>query len=353
MAHQGLTREARPAGLAELFDELEATAERAADAVGGFEDIFVRVAGLAVRLRFAGPALMPRLAPSLAHLACDPVDVPALTVRLFDGMSTSTDLPPLPWGEEAYRDNGRVHARVDGELVAIFEPRTFSVWRQEARRGLYWIGSPAEVHYAETGSPLLRILSPWLASRGIQFAHGGAVGDPDGCVLIVGRGGAGKSSTVLACLQSDLALLGDDYCLLGPENPPVVHSIYSAAKTHADTLERLPFLAPMVSNPDRPDGDKALCFLAEHAPGKLLQHAPLRALALPRISGRRETVTEPAPRAAVLGALAPSTLFQLASPDPSALARIGEVVRSVPCHYLDVGTDAAQIPPAVRSLVRA
>jgi hypothetical protein len=306
-----------------------------------------------VRLRFAGPALVPRLAPSLAHLRTAPVDVPALTVRLFDGASTGAALPPLPWGDDAYRDDGRVHARVDGDLAGVFEPHTFSVFRPEANSALYWIGSASDVHYSETGSPLLRILNLWLSSRGFQLAHGGAVGDADGCVLVVGTGGVGKSSTTLACIPSDLRLLGDDYCLIGPEAPPLVHSLYSVAKTHADTLARLPFLAPMVANPDRPAGDKALCHLNEHVPEKLLRSAPLRAVAVPRITGRRDTTWAPAPARAALAALAPSTLFQLAGADGATLARLGRAVREVPCHFLDVGTDPAQIPIAIRSLMHS
>jgi hypothetical protein len=353
VAQQGLTRAATPAGLGALFDDLEETAERAATAAGGWNDEHLRIGGLAVRLRFAGSALVPRLAPSLAHLRTPPVDVPALTVRLFDSDSTGVGLPPVPWGEDAYRDDGRVHARVDDELVGIFEPRTFSVCLPGTSRALYWIRSASGVHYSETGSPLLRILNLWLSSRGFQITHGGAVGDEDGCVLMVGTGGVGKSSTTLACIPSDLQILGDDYCLIGPEKPPHVHSLYSVAKTHADTLARLPFLAPMVANPDRPAGDKALCNLNDHVPQKLLRSAPLRAVAVPRITGRRDTTWAPAPAGAALTALAPSTLFQLAGADAFTFARLGRAVRKVPCYFLDVGTDPTQIPNAISSLLRS
>jgi hypothetical protein len=352
VAQQGLTRPAGPGALPALFDDLEETAERAAAAVGGFEDAYFRIAGMVARLRFAGPALVPRLAPSLAHLRTGVVDDPDLTVRLFDSSSTDTAVPPMPWSEDAYRDDGRVHARLEGELVGVFEPGTFSVWRPAAKRALYWIDAPGDVHYSETGSPLIRILNLWLRSRGFQIAHAAAVGDPDGCALIVGTGGVGKSSTTLACLPSELRLLGDDYCVLGPGDPPLVHTLYSAAKTHADTLARLPFLAAMVANPDRPATDKALCFLNDHVPDRLMKSAPLRAVAVPRVTGRADTTTAPAPPSAALAALAPSTLFQLAGADTSTFSRLSRAVRSVSCHYLDLGTDPAQIPAAIRSLLR-
>jgi hypothetical protein len=172
-------------------------------------------------------------------------------------------------------------------------------------------------------------------------------------VLVVGAGGAGKSTTALSCLASGLGVLGEDYCLLGPGEPPVVHTLYSSAKASRDTLERLPFLAPLVANPDRPPSEKALCFLAEHTPEALVDRAPLHAVVIPRIAARRETTLSPARPGAALAALAPSTLTQLRGAGDAALARLARAVRSVPCHHLHVGSDPAAIGAACRSLLDA
>ena len=358
MAEPGLTTEpsagpaTSPPGLAAYLAGLEQAADSAAARAGGFRDAFCRLAGHVVKLRFAGPALVPRLLPALAHVRTEPVDVPALTVRLFDSTTTDTKLPDPPWPPDAFDGFGKVRASIDGQLNGVFDSGTFSVYRPHHDRGLYWIRDPRDIGPSETGSPLQTILQLWLGSRGLQVAHAGAVGDNSGCVLLVGNGGAGKSTTALACLPSDdLGILGEDYCLLGPERTPTVHTIYSSAKANDDTLERLPFLRPMVTNPDRPPSDKALCLLADHVPGKLVASAPLRAVAIPRISGRRETTTSEATAAAALAALAPSTLLQLHGADSASLGRLAQAVRTVPCHYLDVGTDPAGVPGAVHSLL--
>lgn len=359
MAEQGLTSAplAQPATsppeLSAYLARLEQTADSAAAAAGGFHDAFFSLAGYVVKLRFAGTALVPRLLPALAHVRTDPVDVPALTVRLFDSASTGTELPPAPWPPQAFAGFGKVRASIDGQLNGVFDTVTFSVYRPRHDRGLYWLRDPRAMHPADSGSPLQTILQLWLATRGIQMTHASAVGDDDGCVLIVGNGGVGKSSTALACLPSDLGLLGEDYCLLGPEDPPLVHTIYSSAKANEDTLERLPFLRPMVTNPERSPSEKAICMLADHVPDKLLARAPLKAVVIPRITGLRGTTSTPASASAALGALAPSTLLQLHGAAAAALARLARAVRSVPCHYLDVGTDPAGVPPAIHSLLRA
>jgi hypothetical protein len=351
---QGLGAATIEAGGTRLRDYLEALderAERAAVAVGGFVDLDYLVAGQTLRLRFAGPALIPRLTPSLAHLRTPVARKPDLSVRLFDSRSTGTEPPDPPWGPEAYDRNGRVHASLGGRLSGIFDSGTLSLHDPASDRGLYWTEDAGDVRASETGSPLIRILDLWLGARAVQVTHAAAVGDAHGCVLIVGPGGAGKTSTALACLDSSLRIAGDDYCLLLPGQEPRVHTLYSAAKVDAHAQARLPGLARMVENPARPPDDKGLIYLHERAPDKLLREAPLRAIAIPHVTGARDTHTAPATASEALGALAPSTLLQLVGRDRSALARLAHAVRAVPCHRLELGTEVAQVPEALGKLL--
>jgi hypothetical protein len=349
----GTSAAASPPALRGYLSQLVETAGLASEKAGGYEDVFCRLAGLAVRLRFAGPALVERLVPALAHVRTELVDVPALTVRLFDSASTATEPPSAPWDDSVFHDSGKVHASIDGRVNGVFDSGTLSVYDPGSDEALYWVRAADDILAPETGSPLVTILHLWLATRGIQVAHAGAVGHSGGCVLVVGHGGAGKSSTVLACLPSELALLGEDYCLVETQDRPVAHTLFSSAKANADTIARLPFLEPMVSNPDRPEGEKALCLLADHVPEKFISTAPIRAVAIPRVTGRRDTTVTAASGAAALAALAPSTLAQLRGVGGDALSRLAGVVRTVPCHYLDAGTDPAGVAAAVRSLVDA
>ena len=82
-------------------------------------------------------------------------------------------------------------------------------------------------------TPLRHILHLALATRGVQFVHAGAVGRPDGGVIIVGRSGSGKSTSTLSTLGSDLLYAGDDYVgvSLNPDGGgPYVHSLYGCGK---------------------------------------------------------------------------------------------------------------------------
>jgi hypothetical protein len=336
-----------------FFEEGRAAWEEAAHRAGGVDARSYRAAGLGLELRFAGPALVAPLTRSLAHLAPGDPTLDSLSVYAWDTETTATPMPPAPWGPTDYREYGRIRGFFDERVQCVFQwgSRSFVMLDVERGEALYWVAAAGQIPYWEMAAPLRLVLHGWLAARGVELVHAAAVGSPAGCVLVVGKAGSGKSWTTLASLEAGLQLLADDYCLIhGPSTPRVV-SVYSAAKTHGDALERLPFLRGMVANPVRPDDDKAVYFLHEHAPERLLLEAELRAILVP--SRRKDVATRlrPAPAPAALAALAPNTILQLPAAGARTLRRLADIVRSVPCYQLELGTDLDTIPPALAPLL--
>jgi len=209
------------------------------------------------------------------------------------------------------------------------------------------------VPYYERGSPLRPILHWMMGAHGRQLVHAAAIGTPTGGVLLAGKGGSGKSTSALACIGTGLRYAGDDYVLLGPGTPPVVYSLYNTAKLHGDQVERFPHLRALVDNAAQLAAEKALIFLARHIPECLLPAFPIRALLLPRITGRRETRLMSASAAAALAALAPTTVFQLPGEGRRTFETLAALVRAVPSHWLDVGTDLERIPEAIVEALRS
>ena len=74
------------------------------------------------------------------------------------------------------------------------------------------------------------------------MVHAAAVGDESGGVLLVGRGGSGKSTTALSCLGTQVGYLADDYCLVEMVEGPRVHSLYTSGKANRGSIARLPRL---------------------------------------------------------------------------------------------------------------
>jgi hypothetical protein len=223
------------------------------------------------------------------------------------------------------------------------------------RRAYFFKRDGSPFPYWEAGSPFRAILHSWLSSSGLQFVHGGAVGENGAGVLLAGRGGSGKSTTTMLCLNAGMLYAGDDYCSL-ESNPEVyVHSLYNTAKLLPHDLDRFPELRQKVWNPQslvENSSDKATFFLGNLMPERMSSGFPLRAILLPRVTGGTDTHLTPCGPAAALAAIAPSTVAQLPNSVQADMDRMVAIVSKLPAYILNLGSDLVQIPEVVRSLLR-
>ena len=356
------------------------TAYEAADQVAFFEAMYegarraeeeagcrlhdYSIAGYSVRLRIAGNGFADKLPGALAHLRRPADEAPALTVHAWDDVSTGTSLPRLvsrylhfvqmhcfdylgPRNEMSDFHGQRIRAimHLDPVIVSLFDP-VRSV-------ALYWTHDVARIPIWDWGTPLRVILNEWAKLHGLFLTHSGAVGLPDGGVIFAGKSGSGKSTSALACLgHGALRYAGDDYSLLSVTGQPRVHSLYSSAKLKGmSDFERFAHLLPLVVNRDHLERQKALVLLNDAFPEKVTTGFPLRAILVPRVTGRAETTIEPSSPIAALRALAPSTLLQLPGDGKETMARLSTLVRRVPAYTLNAGTAMAGIASSVEALL--
>jgi hypothetical protein len=335
------------------FKAVYEASQAAAQSVGGFIDRFYSIGGYNIRLRFAGAALIPHMTPALAHLEVSPNATPALTVCLWDSASTQISLPPASWRGEDFLARGEIQGYNDDRISMTYQygVEGFSMLDAEQDLAVFCVRDASQVPYYEKGAPLRTILHWWLSNHARQLVHAAAVGTLAGAVLIGGKGGSGKSTTALACLNSELFYIGDDYVLLGAEPTPFVYSLYNSAKLNADHVHRLPYLVSKISNPEQLDTEKALVILKDHYPQKVINGLPVRAILLPRVTGLPETKLKKVSPAMGLAALAPSTIFQLPRAGDGAFQYLARFVKRVPCYCLEVGTDLSQIPDVISGLL--
>jgi hypothetical protein len=335
------------------FKAVYEASQAAAQSVGGFIDSCYSVGGYAIRLRFAGPALIPHMTPALAHLAIPPNAMPALTICLWDCASTQVRLPPASWRGEDFLARGEIQGYNDDRISMTYQygVEAFSMLDAAQDVAVFCIRDASQVPYYEKGAPLRTIFHWWLSNHARQLVHAAAVGTLAGGVLIGGKAGSGKSTTALACLNSELFYIGDDYVLLSTEPTPFVYSLYNSAKLNADHVHRLPYLVPKISNPEKLETEKALVILKDHYPQKVINGLPARAILLPRVTGLPETNLKKVSPAMGLAALAPSTIFQLPRAGDGAFQFLARFVKQVPCYCLEVGTDLSQIPDVISGLL--
>ena len=310
-----------------------------------------QIGDYSVKLCFANDALKEKITPALDHLACDPVQSPDLTICLFD--SSSVPMPPPPWPPDAYGPQGSVLGYNDDTIRTSYhiEPGILSMLHLKQSLGIFWIRDAAQVPYWETGSPLRTILHWWMSSHARLFTHAAAVGTDDGGVLLVGKGGSGKSTTALTCLKAGFHYAADDYCLLKSHPSPYVYSAYHSAKIDQHTLNRFPHLESLIWNKKRPPSDKALVFLKNHFPN-VSPGFPLKAILVPQIAHLQEPTLTPISSATALKALAPSTIFQLPEGGTHTLAFAKEIADKVACFRLNLSDDATKSPPLIRKLLQ-
>lgn len=347
------------------FDALTTGFCRAAQAVGGVEEHTYHLGGHPVQLRFAGPGLVAPLTRALAHLELAPGPPPALTVNLWDSVTTGTELPllvrdlvdllRLRWFE---RLDGRheIKGYDSRQIRTTFHlgPDILSALDTARDTAVYWVNDAAALPYYERGYPLQNILNWWAESRGLHFVHAGAVGRVSGGALVAGAGGAGKSSTCLTCGLAGVAFAGNDYSLVTLDPAPYAYSLYNTSKLRAEVeLNRYPTIRPWLANGDRLADEKPMFYFHEHLPDRVAVGFPLQAILLPHVTGQRDTWLEPAAPMTAFRLIAPSTLLQLSGTGQRAFHLLSRLVRRVPAYSLHLGTDTEQIPRAITALLES
>ncbi|MBD2459420.1 serine kinase [Oscillatoria sp. FACHB-1407] len=336
----------------EFFDQIYASFQQAAVHVGETVERFYKLAGFTIRLRFAGHALVSPLTSALAHLP-QSTEKPDLTICIWDSTSTQTPIPPPPWQGGQLQQRGEILGFNTDRFLTAFQwgSNALSLLDLQENLGIFWVNNAQLLPYWESGSPLRTILHSWLSQRQVQMVHAGAVGLSTGGVLLVGKGGSGKSTTALCCLDSDLLYAGDDYVAITPQPAPQVYSLYNTGKKRANDIDRLPSLKPIITNQERLETEKALYFLYEHFPERIIAGFPLKAILIPRITGGLDTSLTPVSMVTALTALVPSTIKQLPNAGQAACHLITQVVQMTPCYSLNLGTDLQQIPRVILTLL--
>jgi hypothetical protein len=331
----------------------------AARAAGGATDRWFELAGRAVCLRFAGNAAAEALGAAFRHLDSPRAEKAALTLHVWDSATAAFPRPafapprPATWEAEATGSGASYFFEGDG-FRALHQPPTdaLSVLSARGDTGWFWVPDATALPYWEYTAPFRHVINWWLGANGLRYVHGGAVGTEDGGVLLVGPGGSGKSTAALSVLADErLRFAGDDYVAIGRNGEPAVYSLYCLAKVHRADTDRLPHLESALAS-DAPVSAKLVVDVATMFPGRSIRSFPLRAVVVPRVTGRPAARVLPGTQAEALRALAPSTIFQLHPPAPQALAQMAELIRTVPTFVLELGAEAGTIPGTLVRLLK-
>ena len=349
----------------QLLDRLEQSFLDDAAAAGGAVQQWYRIGGHDVCVRTIPEQDARRLRPALGHLALPEATASAagLTISTWNG-ATPSAAPVLADLLRRLRANWCAECGPRGEVLelhsigisAIYNagPNVLTVIDFERNRGWLLKLDDDTFPYWEVGSPFRFLLHEWFAARGLQYVHGAAVGTEKGGVLLVGKGGSGKSTTALLCAAAGMQYAGDDYCLIDPARA-WAHSLYNTGKLKGpEDYARLPQLKGLSTNPDsfeRGGDGKGVYFLDAIWPDRVVAGMPLRAIVVPRITGQAASSVEPCSAFDALVAMLPSTVAQLPAASNEDCDRMVALAEKLPAYVLHIGTDIHGIPAALTTLL--
>ena len=336
-----------------FFDE---AMSRFRDATDRVERVVVHldVADTLVRLEFAGPQLVPHFLPALSHLVVEAHREADVTFCLWDSESTGVDMipPPCPW--ECFTDRGDIWGMTSDAVRSAFHwiECSLNLFHVERRQALYWVQSDAGLPFWAKASPLRTLFHWWMEQNGKHLLHAAAVGTGDAAILITGKGGSGKSTSALACLEAGMQYVADDYLIVQSDPEARAFSLYSTAKLNSDQVDRFPALRHLVTNEQYLGNEKAVIHLYPERAAQVSRSLPLAAVVTPTFAdGEAETTFAPVPREALQRAAAFTTMTQLPHAGRPMHAFIESLIAGLPALTMRLGSNVAAVPDAIRALL--
>ena len=308
-----------------------------------------------LQVHFVGNVPIAFFTDAIAHRTADAFpaepEMALLTVWVADRHTSGLQLPRPFWDWTTLGQQGTIPGIGSEQGYAAFQQagNVFTLLDRANNRALVWADDLTALPEWERSFPFRTLLHHWLEPTHWMLVHAGGIGGASGGMLLTGKGGSGKSTATLACLDGGLGYAGDDFVLIDTQTGRV-HCLYNVAKLEADNLDRFPHWKPLVANPASMPEQKGQLFVHQHRPEQLLRQFPLRAIGLPRFSGQADTSHRPATPAEALLALAPSTMALLGA-RPETFRKLSRFVEQYPLYWLETGTDLPQIPAIVQAIL--
>lgn len=296
--------------------------------------------GPGVRVEFCGTSVASRLTPALLPADRRLVS-PAARLYCFESASSGVAPPAPPWSAGAFSGQRQeVAGYTEPPEIATYdlEHATLSYWDERAATGVQWFRDATSMMPAEPGAPLRNLLRWALAPHGAHMLHLATAGG----VLFGGPGGAGKSTSSLACALAGAPFTSDDFSVVTLDPQPVAHAVYSCVKATDATLELLPGLEQFGTPSGRDWRDK----LRIDVSARIERSQPVGAIVLPERSERTGALRPVSP-ASALAHLTGGSLPVMLGGMRRTLAAMRELLERLPVYSLAVGPDVERIPDAL------
>lgn len=311
---------------------------------------YYQLSDYVICLAFSHEALIARMSRALEHLLIQARDKVDFTICFWDTAKGGQPLPALDWN--LINANGYQGVQEGLVFLHYFESiDALSVIDIEKKQAFYVVKDSEKLPWWVSGSPLQVILHVWLSKQGKQLTHTAAVGNETCALLLTGKGGSGKSTTALACVQAGLNYLGEDYCVLSPSSEPTVMSIYQSAKWERQTRTLFPQFESYIANPIEAQKEKALVFYNDIFPKQIKLQLPIKAIVSLEVGESDEPQLQIIDSLQSTKSLMISSLSQLPFLAINTIKHLHAISLALPCYHLKLGKKLALNIEKVRALL--
>lgn len=246
--------------------------------------------------------------------------------------------PDIDWPMEWFEPFGVLRPELSGpyRFALDIHSKSLGVYDPRTREAVVWFHDIERIPYWFAATPFRLQLSWFADSFDGEMIHAAGIEVERGVALLVGPGGAGKSTLTLSAMVHGSRTLGDDFLLIENRH---AYPIYRRTKFHDSTLNLFGDAASPIGpvlNADNP-GEKRIMNIDDDL--LCTSGLPVTAVFVPRI-GTRAHVSRLSEPQAVRSALGP-TMMGLLGGSRDTLHRIVNLIRSVPTFEIEVGPDMA------------
>lgn len=301
----------------------------------------LELAGRKIKLQTPSAALRKTFIFSLSHLLSE-IDVkePDLTILYAENKDLPYRLhcPPI----DDFNAQG-FNANAEHEDVQIF----FQPWQQQVfiyssakKTGIYWVANAIDIPWWEPTFSFRAIFHLWTRDLPAQLVHAGAIANNYNGVLITGASGSGKSTSCLNLLRAGYKYLGDDYVWVELGPVPEVHALYQTAKVEPDNFQqRFSDWKKYLTNGESYLNQKAILDIKKMLPAQWRSSMPLKAIFVPLIVEKEETMLYKANTKSALFAMAPTTLHHLPHNRVLSYKKLLTLTGNLPAYSWELGRD--------------
>lgn len=315
-------------------------------------EFLLAVAGGVAHLRVVGNDLADHLIRPWKHLIIprSAHTTPALSIDVWDENATQVRCQVR---DSAVSSHTRMAFSPDGRFSAQQLPHTLSCLDHRTGRLIASVVWDNQVPFYEWARPLSIPLIYWCEAQGVFTVHAGLISHAGNGVLLPGMNGAGKSTAALGCVMGGHRFLGDD--LVGVQcrydDTYLGHSLYGSVSIEEQHLKRFPDAARYAIPTPSAGAGKLLVAMWEAYPHLLQRSVRIQAIAIPRVTGCRESRVRPASKRDALIAVGVSSLLMIPRRDDRLFESLSEMVERLPCFWLELGHDVGSIATCVEAII--